>query len=285
MTGFALKKELTAALANAGVEDAAFEAQQLLCHVTGKDAAAWLLAQNEPLDAGVREQLDALLHRRLSGEPLQYLLGQWDFFGAPFLVGDGVLIPRPETEALCETVIDAIRRDERPVVFDLCAGSGCIGLTVKRCVPQARVCLFEKFDPALVWLNRNRELHGLTRDVSVIQGDVLRGADLFSSLPRPDVIVSNPPYVESDALPTLQKEVRREPQTALGGGKDGLAFYRCFADSWYDFLKDGGLFAVECGDEQAEAVAGLFLARGADVEIKHDFNHIPRFVIARKEPT
>ena len=285
MTGFEAKKVLAARLKSGGAEDADFEAQQLLLSATGRDAAAFLLTQNDPLPPGVPERLNALADRRLDGEPLQYLLGSWDFLGESFLVGEGVLIPRPETEELCETVIDEARQFEAPVVFDLCAGSGCIGLTLKRRVPHARVCLFEKFDPALGWLNRNRELHGLTRAVSVIKGDVLRGAELFSSLPRPDVIVSNPPYIASAALPTLQKEVQREPQTALDGGEDGLVFYRCFAGSWYDFLKDGGVFAVECGDEQAEDVAALFLRRGAEIEIKNDFNHIPRFVIARKEPT
>ena len=283
MTGFALKKYAERTLAEAGIDNAAFEAQQLLQYLLQKDTAALLLCQNDPVSPMLEKKLEQLLERRCGGEPLQYLLGSWDFLGRPFSVGEGVLIPRPETEELCAFVKDEIENRSQPIVFDLCAGSGCIGLSVKLQVPQARVYLVEKYDAALQWLNRNREAHGLTRQVPVIQGDVLRGSGAFSTLPRPDVIVSNPPYIEHALLPGLQREVQKEPMTALDGGDDGLAFYRCFASDWMAFLADGGIFAVECGETQADTVAALFMETCAAVEVRNDFNNIPRFVIARKE--
>ena len=283
MTGFALKKYAERTIAEAGIDNAAFGAQQLMQHVLQMDTAALLLCQNEPVSPVHEKKLEQLLERRCDGEPLQYLLGSWDFLGRPFSVGAGVLIPRPETEELCAFVIDEIENRSQPIVFDLCAGSGCIGLSVKLRVPQARVYLVEKYDAALQWLNRNREAHGLTRQVPVIQGDVLRGSSAFSTFPRPDVIVSNPPYIERNLLPGLQREVQKEPMTALDGGDDGLDFYRCFASDWMAFLADGGIFAVECGETQADAVAALFMETCTSVEIRNDFNNIPRFVIARKE--
>ena len=197
-------------------------------------------------------------------------------------MGEGVLIPRPETEELCTAVIERLKKMHAPTVFDLCAGSGCIGITLKKQVVQANVYLVEYFDEALGFLNENRMSLSVARSVPAIKGDVLEGYEKFGFLPRPDVIVSNPPYIKKSELAFLQSEVRCEPSAALDGGEDGLVFYRAFAEKWLPFINEKGFIAVECGETQAEKIASLFSKHSSEITVLKDFNGIDRFVIAGK---
>ena len=269
-------------LEQAGIDNAAFEARILLEAALGKEAATRMLVCDAPISNAQTRQTELLLRRRLAGEPLQYLCGSWDFLDSTFAVGEGVLIPRPETEELVLLALERMREMKAPTVFDLCAGSGCIGLSVKRRRPDANVYLFEKSGDALHYCNENRCALGLARSVPLVQADILRGYEAFRSFPVPDVILSNPPYIPSDELFALQREVQREPAMALDGGADGLTFYRALAEAWVPFLKDCALVGVEWGEDQAQTVAALCAGAGFLPEICRDFNPTERFVFARR---
>ena len=214
----------------------------------------------------------ALTDQRAAGEPLQYILGIWEFYGLPFSVGPGVLIPRPETELLADIALEFLRNRENAVVYDLCAGSGCVGLSAAHHCPEAQVFLIELSDEALPYLRKNAKAYP---NAQVIQADVL---DFKFQIPKPDLILSNPPYVKSDEIRTLSGEVRREPRLALDGGADGLAFYRALAGKWLPRLATGGLLACECGEGQARDIAAMFAPH--ETEVTKDFNGIERIVLA-----
>ncbi len=218
------------------------------------------------------------INKRAEGYPLQYLIGSWDFYGESFAVGEGVLIPRPETELLVDFAIDYLNGKVNPVIFDLCSGSGCIGLTVAKQIPDSRVYLIEKSNDALKFLLKNK--NSLSCDnTEVIQGDIFSGFSSFG-LPKPDLILSNPPYIESADISVLQAEVLFEPSMALDGGADGLDFYRAIADAW---LKDCGCaVAVECGEGQANEIKALFSDICADTDVITDFNGIERVVTGKE---
>lgn len=222
--------------------------------------------------------MNEIIGRRKNGEPLQYIVGKWDFYGFTFRVGEGVLIPRPETENLVEYVLNEIKNVKNPIVFDLCSGSGCIGITIAKIRPDAKVYLFEKEDKAYSYLNKNLKAFKLPNAVPV-KCDILN-CDL-QNLPIADLIVSNPPYIKSAEIPTLQAEVKREPMSALDGGNDGLIFYRCIASKWNSKVKSGGLIACECGDGQSADILPLFESITSEKKVIFDFNNIDRIVAFR----
>lgn len=213
--------------------------------------------------------------RRKNGEPLQYILGKWDFYDMTFSVGEGVLIPRPETEMLVDFALEKLKNIPEPVVYDLCSGSGCIGLTIAKHRPDARVFLLEKERNALRYLLKNKVDSGL-ENVTVVFDDLFT-VDL-SLFPLADLILSNPPYINSDEIATLQKEVLFEPSSALDGGDDGLMFYRCLADRWRDKVKNSGFMAFECGEEQSKPIIDIFHDKFVESNVIFDFNNIDRIV-------
>ena len=166
-----------------------------------------------------------MVERRISGMPLQYILGEWEFWGLPIKVGEGVLIPRPDTETLIEDILEIVRKTgmKSPKIADLCSGSGCIALALKSEIPSAEVYAVELSEKALVDLKQNVELN--KSDINIIKGDVLspKTSEMLTEL---DIIASNPPYLTAQDMAELQIEVQKEPETALFGGNDGLDFYR-----------------------------------------------------------
>ena len=268
----------TARLTEAGCEDAAFDARCLLEDVGGMPRGR--VADDTPLTAEQETALDVALTQRAEGRPLQYILGQWEFLTLTLKVGEGVLIPRPDTELLCEVAARQLRGKSAPRVLDLCAGSGCVGLGIASLYPSAVVTEVELSDAALPYLREN-----VTRypdyAVTVRKGDVLADVAAFDG--PYDAIVSNPPYIPTADLATLQKEVHSEPQMALDGDADGLKFYRTIAEHWCEKLSPDGFVAVEVGIDQAEDVAALFAAQGLEnTGIYPDLAGIPRVVLARK---
>lgn len=221
--------------------------------------------------------LNAMLARRASGEPVQYILERADFMGLQFYVDGRVLIPRQDTETLVESALIAIAREKSPEVLDLCAGSGCIGLSLKSLAPRARVTLTDVSREALEVAKQNAGQLSLDA--------VFRHGDLFRAVGRGrfDFIVCNPPYIPRGELAELQREVRCEPQLALDGGADGLDFYRRIAREAEAHLYPGGSVYLEVGIGQARAVLGLLndgLRCRASGIIK-DLNGIDRVVWAR----
>lgn len=189
MTVFELYKFCESELEKNKKADAGTEARLILQKVFGFDRTQLLLSKDNLADAKAVAEAQRILEQREKNIPLQYILGEWDFYGQTFKVGEGVLIPRPETEELCTAVIERLKKMHAPTVFDLCAGSGCIGITLKKQVMQANVYLVEYFDEALGFLNENRMALSVARSVPAIKGDVLEGYEKFGFLPRPDVIV------------------------------------------------------------------------------------------------
>lgn len=219
--------------------------------------------------------VESVLNRRKNGEPLQYILGKWDFYDMTFNVGEGVLIPRPETETLVDFALENIKDIENPVIYDLCAGSGCIGLTIANHRKDAKVFLLEKEEGALKYLQINKEKYNLD-NAYIIQGDLFNFD--FSQIPQANVILSNPPYIPTGEIESLQKEVHFEPITALDGGADGLNFYRCIAKKWASKVKKNGYIALECGEEQSEDIISLFNGKYSEKQVIYDFNNIDRIV-------
>lgn len=221
----------------------------ILEHVFGKKLSV-LLLEKPTASEEQKNTVNNLAYRRICGYPLQYLLGKWEFFGLPFYVGEGVLIPRQDTETLVETVLK-IKLPENPKILDLCSGSGCIGVSLALNIKNADVTAVEISDKAAEYIKKNAELNNT--DLNIVKDDVLseKTAEIFSGI---DAIVCNPPYLTADDMKSLQKEVTFEPETALFGGKDGLDFYRNITKLWKDCLKSGGILAYEIGMGQEDAV-------------------------------
>lgn len=274
----ALVREGARQLAAAGIEDANFDAAQLFMAAADLDRTGLLLAGDQIPEEDAVVRFRSGLSRRLAGEPLQYVLGEWDFYGNRFAVGPGVLIPRPETEELTDLCVRALCGRDRTVVYDLCAGSGCIGVSVAAACENADVYLIERYDAAFSYLRRN--IPDRLRDrTHPVRRDLFAGPD--PQLPPPWLIVSNPPYIPAGEISSLQPEVLKEPATALDGGVDGMDFYRAIAALWYPVLEPGGILALECGEEQAAPVSRMF--PGARVTLRNDAYGTQRFVWLQKE--
>ncbi len=270
--------DATATLTAADCEDAAFDARCLLEDLGSLPRGQ--AADDTPLTAEQETMLDNALAQRVAGRPLQYILGEWEFLTLTLKVGEGVLIPRPDTELLCEAAAERLKGVPHPRVLDLCAGSGCVGLGVASLKPDATVTAVELSDAALGYLRQNAARYP-DYDVTVKQADVLTDYTAFEG--DYDAILSNPPYIPTADLATLQREVQHEPRMALDGTADGLAFYRVIAEHWCENLAENGFCAVEVGIGQAADVAALFTAAGlANTEILRDLGGVERVVIAQK---
>lgn len=233
---------------------------------------------NEAADEKLSAEFLEKIQKRASGVPVQYVIGSWDFYGESFEVGEGVLIPRPETELLVDFALDYLKDKKNPVVFDLCAGSGCIGFTVAKKRPDAKVYLVEKSPDAFAYLEKNLNNLGC-ENAEIIMGDILNGFESFD-LSEPELILSNPPYIETADIEGLQAEVHYEPFMALDGGEDGYIFYDALAEKWLSYCN---AVAVECGEGQAKKIKEKFSVLFADVCSVEDFNGIERAVIGRKD--
>ena len=250
------------ALKGAGVEQAQLEARELLCFASGKDRGEFL--RDLPLYAsdGVEGRFRGLLDRRLKGEPVAYLIGEWEFYGLTLDVCRDVLIPRPDTETLVERGILHVRDlPDGARVLDLCAGSGCVGLAVADNCPNTRVILAEWCGDALRVCRQNILRCALSQQVSAAQVDALEPPPRI--LRDFDLIVCNPPYIPTLEVGRLDPSVRDyEPRMALDGGEDGLKFYRSIAKKWKCALKPGGKLAFEVGYDQAQAVRDIMARNG-----------------------
>lgn len=271
-------RAVTAALAAAGCPDAAFDARQLLALALGTDTDPRLL--DAPLTAAQAETLEGFAARRAAREPLQYILGSWDFMGLRLAVGPGVLCPRPDTETVCETALDLLRGMTAPAVWDLCAGTGCLGLAIRYFCPAARVTCVEKDPAAFAYLQKNTAGTG----VRAVQADALRWMDEQPS-GGVDLIVCNPPYLTAAEMAGLQPEVAREPVAALYGGADGLDFYRALLRDCGRPLRPGGWLVLEISAAQRAAVCALAAENGwRSIACKRDAAGHDRAVTAQNPP-
>ncbi len=229
------------------------------------------------------EKILSLVKKRASGYPLQYLLGQWEFYGYPFRVNENVLIPRADTELLIENVIDICRKNNlsSPKIADLCSGSGCIAVTLKKQIPSAEIYAVEISEKAVEVIHENAFLNGA--EINIFHADVLE-SETVKKLPELDIIVCNPPYLTQEEMDGLQKEVTFEPPSALFGGTDGLDFYREITALWKNSLLKNGWLLYESGDGQHEDIKNILGKNNFyNITFSRDLNHIIRNVTAQKQ--
>ncbi len=266
-------------LRESGVEASTLEARELVCFGTGKSREE--LQRDSRLYASPEReaQVRRLVERRMAGEPVAYLIGEWEFYGLPLDISQDVLIPRSDTEVLAEQALAYIRQLGECRVLDLCAGSGCVGLAIASQAPQARVILGEIDDSALKICRQNIRRNGLSSRVMPIQTNALEKPP--RSLGEFQCIVCNPPYIPTGDISGLEVSVRDyEPHLALDGGKDGLNFYRAVTGHWRESLVPGGRLYFEVGIGQADPVLRLMRSQGfGDLQVIKDHHKIPRVVL------
>lgn len=248
------------------MDAAQLEARELMCCAADKTREQFYRDLPLYVSAEVEARMAGLLERRLAGEPVAYIIGEWEFYGLPLDISRDVLIPRMDTEVLAERAILLARAaGEGARVLDLCAGSGCVGLAVAANVPDCRVVLADYSEEALKICKQNVRRNDLNARVTCVQADARQAPSAV--LWDFDVIVSNPPYIPSGDLPGLDVSVRDyEPMLALDGGTDGLDFYRDIASKWGAALRLGGSLMFEVGIGQAPDVE-LLMAQ-------NDYEHI-----------
>ena len=262
-------------------EDAKLEAWILFSEVFQMDRGRYFLHMHEEADESNTAAYFEMIQRRQGGEPVAYIIGNWEFMGLPFGVSPAVLIPRPDTETLVEAVIEwARKRDMSLDVLDLCTGSGCIAISLARYVSCTSVDAVDISPEAIEVAKDNAKLNGVS--VLFWQGD------LWDALPagrQYDVITSNPPYIDWRQLEELDSDViDHEPRLALDGGEDGLVFYRRLAERTCEFLRDGGRAFWEIGYDQGETAAQIAAKCGLRViEVRKDLSGHDRVVIVEKE--
>ena len=269
--------EMTRRFRAAGIPDPEFDSAALLASLCGRNPLSLRLDMETEIDQETEGRYRSLCARRIRREPLQYITGESRFCGYSFAVTPSVLIPRPETELLCEWAVEKISVDASPRILDLCCGSGCIGITLKLRIPSSAVYMSDLSSAAADVARRNAER--LSADVSVGTGD------LFENIRDRnfDLIISNPPYIPENECSLLQEEVKKEPLTALDGGNDGLDFYRRICREAPDYLRRGGILMFELGDGQHSAVGKMMEESGfQSVEIRKDFRQISRMISGLK---
>ncbi len=257
-------------------------ARELLQFVSGKSQEELIADGDKYAPEPVIQQMDKAVERIVKGEPLAYVLGEWDFYGLKLVVTPDVLIPRDDTCALAEAAIrQALFLDPAPRILDLCTGSGCIGLAIATRVKDARVTLADLSRSALAVAKKNVTNHKLSGRVSCVQADAMQEPPAF--LGKFDMIVSNPPYVTTEEMTQLDDSVKDyEPHMALWGGADGLDFYRSIAKRYRKCLKPGGYLCFEFGMGQGNAVCDILTQEGFEVtERVMDYNERERACLAR----
>lgn len=264
------------------VQTASLMARSLLCHVTGKRQEEVLSSLDQYVSDEICLAMERAVKRLISGEPLAYVLGEWEFYGLQLYVDEHVLIPRDDTCAVTDMAIKkALFLDQSPRILDLCTGSGCIGLAVANRVKDARVTLADISRDAIAVAKRNITANKLSGRVSCVQADALAKPAAF--LGKFDMIISNPPYitrVEMEELPVSVKDY--EPHLALYGGDDGLDFYRSIAHNYADALKPGGYLCFEFGMGQGDDVCAILETNGYTIlERTRDYNDRERAVLAQ----
>lgn len=266
--------KLRGILSEAEIEAPELEARLLIEGVTGMNRASQIANSNSEISGEIQEKLISMAQKRAEHLPLQYILGKWSFMGFEFKVGEGVLIPRDDTEVLVGLCLDYLKASDGKTALDLCAGSGAISVALDK-LANADVTAVELSDKAYNFLLEN--IKGT--NIKPHKGDIFECYRDFE-VKSFDLIASNPPYIKTDEIEALQTEVGYEPKTALDGGADGLDFYRAIARRWTPLLKSGGAMAFELGEGQAEYVGGLMADHGyINIKTAKDLGGTDRAII------
>lgn len=266
--------KLRGILSEAEIEAPELEARLLIEGATGMNRASQIANSNSEISGEIQEKLISMAQKRAEHLPLQYILGKWSFMGFELKVGEGVLIPRDDTEVLVGLCLDYLKNSNGKTALDLCAGSGVVSVALDK-LANADVTAVELSDKAYNFLLEN--IKGT--NIKPHKGDIFECYRDFEAKSF-DLIASNPPYIKTDEIETLQTEVGYEPKTALDGGADGLDFYRAIARRWTPLLKSGGAMAFELGEGQAEYVGGLMADHGyINIKTAKDLGGTDRAII------
>lgn len=268
-----------ARLKKAGVESAQLEAREIICFAADKSREQFYRDMSLYVSGEMERRVEELVQRRLAGEPVAYIIGEWEFYGLPLDISRDVLIPRLDTELLAEQgILKARESGEGARVLDLCAGSGCVGLAIAANAPECRVVLGELSEGALRVCKQNVRRNELNARVTCLSVNALENPS--STLWDFDAIVCNPPYIPTVDIEALDVSVRDyEPRMALDGGADGLDYYRAIAARWKPALRLGGTLIFEVGIGQAAAVEDILEKNGyEDVKTLTDTQNILRVV-------
>ena len=291
LTNYEAYENINGRLKNSGIDNSEFESLCIFEDIMGIDRLSLAMNGRKTADENNYARALDLAGRRINGEPLQYLLGEWEFYGLRFRVGRGVLIPRPDTEILVDAVLSFFKERSKtdPEIIDLCSGSGCIAVALAKNMPQAKVSAVEISSEAFPYLVENIRRNNVS--VKLYKGDVTDGRLLdnfldeedFGEYRKLDCVVSNPPYLTAKEMSELQTEVGFEPKIALDGGADGLEFYRIISCLWKEIIAPGGLIAFETGYEQGEAVSDILKNSGFEnITVIKDFGGRNRVVTGIK---
>ncbi len=267
--------ELLDLLRQSGSDSPSAEAVDLFAHFTGRTREWCLLHRTDPLPDSIRKAAE----KRRDGIPLQYILGEAWFYGDRYLVSPDCLIPQPDTEILADLALHALRPGQD--LLDLCTGSGCIAVSILKRVPDANGIAVDLSAAALALAKRNAQENGVGERLVFFREDILHSERTPSEIAAADVIVSNPPYINTDVIPTLSAEVRHEPLMALDGGTDGMVFYRRLV-SLASFLRPSGVMFLEIGYDQRDRVEALCREAGLLVRFHRDFGGIDRVAEIRR---
>ncbi len=270
--GDALKKGI-ALLNENSIENPGLDARILLCQVLGCDTVYLTVHREDELKPEEAEKFFSYIERRMDKEPVGYIVGKKEFMSLDFCVKPGILIPRPDTEILVERVLDIFKDAENPVIIDMCTGSGAIAVSLAKYLKGSRITALDISEDALSAAEKNAADNGV--EVNFMQHDVLTP---FREV-KADGIVSNPPYIPTEEVHSLESDVSDyEPHLALDGGNDGLDFYKAIVNNISSCLKKDGLLAFEVGMGQAEDVAGIMEPFFYNIAVDKDLAGINRVV-------
>ena len=283
-------------LMDSDIADATRDCKILYCYMMDIPFSKIILEYQEVLQDRLCDKYFELIDRRSKGEPVQYIMGCQEFMGLEFIVNENVLIPRQDTETLVEDALEIIntgtlRGEDMDVkrkewdILDLCTGSGAIGVSLARIANKVNVTCSDISEGAIKVAKENAQKHGLAKSMKFEQGDLFKPFNKHFRKQKFDMIISNPPYIKSSVIPTLQKEVcEHEPLSALDGGESGLDFYERIVSGVGSHLKKGGVLLMEIGNDQGEAVSGLLSRNGefTSIRVLRDLAQRDRIVFAKK---
>ena len=283
-------------LMDSDIADATRDCKILYCYMMDIPFSKIILEYQEVLQDRLCDKYFELIDRRSKGEPVQYIMGSQEFMGLEFIVNENVLIPRQDTETLVEDALEIIntgtlRGEDMDVkrkewdILDLCTGSGAIGVSLARIANKVNVTCSDISEGAIKVAKENAQKHGVAKSVKFEQGDFFKPFSKHFRKQKFDMIISNPPYIKSSIIPTLQKEVcEHEPLSALDGGESGLDFYERIVSGVGSHLRKSGVLLLEIGHDQGEAVSGLLSRNGefTSIRVLKDLANRDRIVFAKK---
>lgn len=270
--------DLRQQLIDLDISQPSLEARELVAYVAGKTREEFYRDLRIYVPDNVVEETAKIVMRRLDGEPLAYIIGEWEFMGLPLNIDRNVLIPRTDTELLAQIAIDFVKTKSNSRVLDMCTGCGCLGISIAAFVPECRVTLADISSAALRVARSNLRRHELSARVACVMSDAMKQGSI--TLGNFDLIVSNPPYIPTADIETLDNSVScYEPHLALDGGDDGLIFYRKIASGYRHLIKKGGALMFECGIGQAQQITEILKRYGyTQIDIINDGNGIERVI-------